>query len=69
MSVNLRTRTQVAQKIKNINIKVNPVTSEEFPSKVKRPKYSVLDKEKIITTYKIDVPDWRDSLKIVLEKL
>ena len=56
-------------KIKNINIKVNPVTSEEFPSKVKRPKYSVLDKEKIITTYKIDVPDWRDSLKIVLEKL
>ncbi|HOE38958.1 MAG TPA: dTDP-4-dehydrorhamnose reductase [Bacteroidales bacterium] len=55
--------------IKNINIKVNPVTSEEFPSKVKRPKYSVLDKEKIITTYKIDVPDWRDSLKIVLEKL
>lgn len=56
-------------KINNINIKVNPVTSEEFPSKVKRPKYSVLDKEKIITTYKIDVPDWRDSLKIVLEKL
>lgn len=55
--------------IKNINIKVNPVTSEEFPSKVKRPKYSVLDKEKIITTYKIDVPDWQDSLKIVLEKL
>ncbi|HPX75442.1 MAG TPA: dTDP-4-dehydrorhamnose reductase [Bacteroidales bacterium] len=56
-------------KIKNINIKVNPVTSEEFPSKVKRPKYSVLDKEKIISTYKIDVPEWRDSLKIVLEKL
>jgi len=56
-------------KIKNIDITVNPVTSEEFPSKVKRPKYSVLDKEKIISTYNIDVPDWRDSLKIVLEKL
>ena len=29
--------------IKNIDVKVNPITSDKFPSKVNRPSYSVLD--------------------------
>ncbi len=42
---------------------VIPVTSDRFPSKVKRPKYSVLDTTKIRTSFGIGIPNWRDSLK------
>ena len=42
--------------------KVNSVTTDEFAAKAKRPAYSVLDKSKIKSVYKIDIPDWRDSL-------
>jgi len=42
--------------------KVNPVTTDKFPAKAKRPAYSVLDKSKIKNIYGIDIPDWRDSL-------
>ena len=41
---------------------IQPCTSAEFPSVVKRPAYSVLDKDKIKATFGVDVPFWRDSL-------
>lgn len=40
-----------------------PCHSEEFPSKVKRPAYSVLDKTKVKETFGIKIPYWTDSLK------
>ena len=43
---------------------VQPCHSSEFPSKVRRPAYSVLDKTKIKTTFGVDVPYWTDSLII-----
>ncbi|MGB6268422.1 MAG: dTDP-4-dehydrorhamnose reductase [Olleya sp.] len=45
------------------NIKVNPVTSDQFITKAKRPKFSVLDKTKIITNFNLDIKDWRVSLE------
>ncbi len=42
---------------------IHPCHSEEFPSPVKRPAYSVLDKTKIKTTFEVEVPYWTDSLK------
>lgn len=42
---------------------VQPCTSEEFGAKVERPKYSVLDKEKIISAMKIKIPKWQESLE------
>lgn len=42
--------------------KIRPCHSAEFPSKVQRPNFSVLDKTKIKTTFEIDIPHWRDSL-------
>ena len=42
---------------------IHPCHSEEFPSPVKRPAYSVLDKTKIKTTFGVEVPYWTDSLK------
>lgn len=48
---------------------VQPCHSNEFPSPVKRPSFSVLDKTKIKETYGITVPYWTDSLKVCLRNL
>ena len=48
---------------------VLPCHSDEFPSKVIRPAYSVLDKTKIKETFGIKIPYWTDSLKVCLEKM
>lgn len=42
---------------------VHPCHSCEFPGKVERPAYSVLDKTKIRTTFKLDIPHWYSSLR------
>lgn len=42
---------------------VLPVKSEGYPTKAHRPSYSVLDKQKIKTTYNINIPYWKNSLK------
>ena len=42
---------------------IRPCHSEEFPSKVKRPNYSVLDKTKIKETFGLTVPYWSESLE------
>lgn len=48
---------------------VNPLTTEQFPTPAKRPKYSVLDKTKIQQTFSIQLKDWKESLKICIDKL
>lgn len=42
---------------------IRPCHSDEFPSPVKRPSYSVLDKTKVKETFGIEIPYWTDSLK------
>ena len=46
-----------------LDCRIIPILSSEYPSKVNRPAYSVLDKSKIKETYNIDIPHWRDSLR------
>lgn len=48
---------------------IQPCHSDEFPSKVKRPAFSVLDKTKIKDNYGIKVPYWTDSLKKCINNL
>ena len=48
---------------------IQPCHSEEFPSPVKRPAFSVLDKTKIKQTFGITIPYWVDSLKKCLLNL
>ena len=45
------------------NCEVKACTSAEFPAKVKRPQYSVLDKTKIKNTLGINIPVWDESLR------
>ena len=48
---------------------IQPCHSGEFPSPVKRPAYSVLDKTKVKDTFGVDVPYWTDSLKKCINNL
>lgn len=48
---------------------VQPCHSDEFPSTVKRPSYSVLDKTKIKSVFGVEVPYWTDSLKVCISNL
>lgn len=55
--------------ISNTEVKVNPIPTSAYPTKAIRPKFSVMDKTKIKTTFGIEVPYWRDSLVKCIEQL
>ncbi len=56
-------------KQRNIKCKVNPILSEEFPTKAKRPAFSVLNKQKICKTFNIVIPHWTDGLNDCLQRI
>ena len=49
--------------------KVNPITTDQYPTKAKRPAYSVLDLSKIKEYAGIEIPEWRESLIKCIEEL
>lgn len=59
----------IAQMAGNNECDIQPCHSDEFPSPVKRPAYSVLDKTKIKQTFGITIPYWTDSLQICINNL
>ena len=46
-----------------IKIDVKPIPTTSFPTPAKRPSYSVLDKSKIKSAFKIDIKTWEERLK------
>ena len=61
--------TDIAIASGHVDCKIQPCHSSEFPSKVTRPPFSVLDKTKIKQTFDVDIPHWRDSMLYCLERL
>ena len=59
----------IAEILGNDSCDIQSCHSDEFPSPVKRPAYSVLDKTKVKQTFGIDIPYWTDSLKVCINKL
>lgn len=59
----------IAEIAENNNCDIQPCHSDEFPSPVKRPAYSVLDKTKFKDTFGVRVPYWTDSLKTCIKNL
>jgi len=51
------------------DVKVVPVKTSEYVTKAARPAYSVMDKSKIKNTFNMEIPYWRDSLLICINKL
>jgi dTDP-4-dehydrorhamnose reductase len=50
-------------KINKIEIDLKPIPTSSFPTPAKRPKYSVLDKTKIKSTFGLEIKNWELSLK------
>ena len=49
-------------------VALTPILSSEYPTPAERPKFSVLDKAKVKTTFGISIPYWKDSLAIALKE-
>ncbi len=60
---------EIARQSGHSECHVLPCHSSEYPSPVKRPSYSVLDKTKIKQTFDIEIPHWTDSLKLCMANI
>ncbi len=59
----------IAEYAGNTDCYIQPCHSDEFPSPVNRPAYSVLDKTKVKETFGIAIPYWTESLKKCISNL
>lgn len=55
--------------ISGTKVKAIPIRTDEYITKASRPLYSVMDKSKAKQTFGIEIPYWRDSLEICLNRL
>ena len=55
--------------ISNIDCKVIPIETKDYPTQARRPMYSVLDKSKIKSDFKVTIPNWKDSLEDYIKKM
>ena len=60
---------KIAELAGNTACDIEPCHSDEFPSPVKRPAYSVLDKTRIKETFGLRIPYWTDSLKVCMKNM
>jgi dTDP-4-dehydrorhamnose reductase len=55
--------------LNKVQINLKPIPTEAYPTPAKRPKYSVLDKTKITTTFGITIKTWKESLNNCIQTL
>ena len=53
--------------VKNIDITLNPIDSNQYPVKAKRPKYSVLDSKLIKNKFDLRILSWEESLQNIMK--
>ncbi len=58
---------QAIFEISGIHCKIKPIESKDYPTPAKRPPFSVLNKSKFKSTFNIEIPHWRESLKMFFE--
>lgn len=55
--------------LSGLNCRVNPIRSFQYPTRAKRPSYSVLDKEKIRHVFGVEIRHWEEALKDCIEHM
>jgi dTDP-4-dehydrorhamnose reductase len=55
--------------LRDRDVKVLPITTQDYPTPARRPRYSVLDCSRIARVFGIQPPDWRISLRKVCDEL
>jgi len=56
-------------KLSNLNCKVTPINTDQYPTTAVRPKNTTLSKEKITKQFRFQIPLWKQSLKECLNKI
>lgn len=56
-------------KLQNINCRISPIETKDYPTPAQRPNYSVFNKEKIKKIFNIEIPQWQDSLEKCIHEL
>ena len=56
-------------KMAKLNCKINPIETYQYPTPAKRPHFSLLNKNKIKSTFNIEIPYWKDGLDDCLRRL
>ena len=51
----------------NIDCQVNPIETKDYLTAAKRPKYSFLNTDKIVKGFGLEIPFWKDSLKVSID--
>ena len=49
-------------KIAKVDCKVNPITTQQYPTPAQRPKNTLMSKDKIAEIFSVNIPDWKESL-------
>mgnify|MGYP001179703293 CR=1 FL=1 len=50
-------------KLQNIQCRISPIETKDYPTLAQRPNYSVLNKKKIKTEFNMEIPQWQESLE------
>ena len=58
---------EIARLSGNNECEIKPCTTADYPTKARRPRYSVLDKSKFVTTFHLSIPEWKESLKRMIK--
>ena len=53
----------------SIDCQVNPIETKDYLTAAKRPKYSFLNTDKIVKGFGLEIPFWKDSLKVSIDNL
>lgn len=55
--------------LSGIECNLSPIETKDYPTPAKRPHFSLLNKAKIKSTFDLEIPHWRESLKECLKHL
>ena len=56
-------------KLSNLDCKITPINTDQYPTRAVRPQNTTLSKEKIKNHFKLQIPSWQQSLKECLNEI
>ena len=57
------------KELSGISCEIQPIPSSAFPTPAKRPAYSIMDNSKIKEVYGLNIPNWKTSLSLCIQKI